>query len=169
MKKIFASTSLMALATSMFTLGLGDGIKGVQARENEDRGRDKFECTAAELSGNYGVLSTGNFLQVPPELAPLAGPFAAVGRLTVNADNTFALTLRQNFNGTIDPPISVPPAQFIGNFTLNNDCTGTLRLANGIIFEFVAVDEGKEIQFMRSQDSPGTKSVITGVATKQGS
>lgn len=169
MKKIFASTSLMVLATSMFTLGLGDGIKGVQAREDEDRGGDRFECTAAELSGNYGVLSTGNLVQAPPELAPLVGPFAAVGRLTVNANKTFSLTLRQNFNGTIEPPINVPPAQFTGNFTLNNDCTGTLTLANGIIFEFVAVDEGKEIQFMRSQDSLGTKSVITGVATKQGS
>ncbi len=165
MKKIFASTSLIVLCTSIFTLGLGlgDGIKSVQARKDEDRGRDRFECTAAELSGNYGVLSTGKFVQAPE---PLAGPFAAVGRLTVNANNTFSLTLRQNFNGTI-----FPPAKFIGNFRVDSDCTGTLTLADQgqgtIIFDFVAVDEGREIQFMRSQDSPGTKSVITGVATKQ--
>ncbi len=73
-------------------------------------------------------------------------------------------------SGLDDPRILVFfRARSVKGNTLNNDCTVTLTPTNSIIFDFVATDESREIQFMRSQDFPGTKSVITGVATKQGS
>lgn len=177
MKKIFASTSLLVLATSIFTLGLGlsDGIKGVipsvQARENEVRGQvqenevqseDKFECTAAQLSGNYGVVSDGFSITAPASLPPEAvGPYAAVGRLTVNPDQTLSLNLTQSFNGIVIPATS--SSSLTGTFTINSDCTGSLAINNGVTYNFVVVDSGKEIQLM--QTNPG--SAITGVAKKQ--
>lgn len=176
MKKIFASTSLLVLATSIFTLGLGlsNGIKGVipsvQARENEVRGKvqenevqseDKFECTAAQVSGNYGVVSNGFSITAPASLPPESvGPYAAVGRLTVNPDQTLSLNLTQSFNGIVIPATT---SSLTGTFTINSDCTGSLAINNGVTYNFVVVDSGKEIQLIQTN----LGSAITGVAKKQ--
>lgn len=176
MKRIIVSTSMIVFLASTFALGLGfrDGIKGIipsaQAKDGaDDQGGDSFKCTVEELSGGYGVLSDGEFITpgfLPPNIELPAGPFAAVGRLTVNSNKTFVLTLTQSFNGVI-----VPKTSFPGTFDLNAaDCTGSLNLqinnAGTVVpvpFEFVVVDEGKEIKFMRTTSG----SVITGVATSQ--
>lgn len=166
MKRIITSTSTVVLTASMFALGLGFN-DGIQARENEDRGGDRFECTAEELSGTYGVLADGYYVDPlsSPPLPASNGPFAAVGRLTVNPDKTFSLNLTQNFNGIVVPSSASPP--LTGTFTLQAGCTGSLVItSNGVTFEFVVVDEGKEIQFMRT--APTTpRTVITGVAKRQ--
>lgn len=173
MKRTIVFTSLIAFFASTFALGFHDGISvmpSVQAQENEEYDRNQFRCTANQLRGNYGVLADGFFTE--PTFLPLpigqldAGPFAAVGRLTIKRDRTFSLTLTQSFNGKIVPKLSFP-----GTFTLNPaDCTGSLNLEIksgaaifNVPFEFVVVNEGREIQFMRTTRG----AVITGVAKSQ--
>jgi hypothetical protein len=187
MKRIIVSTSMIVFLASTFALGLGsrDGIKGiipsVQAKDGaDDQGRDRFKCTAEELKGNYGLLSDGEFTTpglLPPQrpgetlLQLPAGPFAAIGRLSIKPNQTFSLTLRQSFAGTIVPAANFPPHQFTGSFILNkDDCTGSLNLNIrngatfvGVPFDFVVVKEGREIQLMRTT----TGAVVTGVAKKQ--
>lgn len=187
MKRSIVFTSMIVFLASTFALGLGfsDGIEGIipsaQAKDGaDDQGGGSFKCTAEELSGNYGLLSDGEFttpgllppqrpgetlLQLPP------GPFAAIGRLTIKPNETFSLTLRQSFAGTIVPAANLPPHQFTGSFVLNKgNCTGSLNLNIrngatfvGVPFDFVVVEEGREIQLMRTT----TGSVVTGVAKKQ--
>ncbi len=88
--------------------------------------------------------------------------------------------MSENFNGFIILP---SPRLYKGKFTLKEDCTGTFEISlvneRGEVnkqvdafFEFVVVDKGKEIQFMRMKynytpQDPIAATVITGVAKKQ--
>lgn len=173
MKWKIVSTSSIVFSTSLFALGLclfEGNISSLQAREKQEQNK-RFQCTAEQLSGSYGVLSQGEFFTTPvlpppsPQLS--AGPFAAVGQLVVE-NQRFSLTLTQSFKGTIDKNRT-----FTGTFAVNNNCTGTFTLeipfgstVVEIPFQFVAVDKGKEIYFMRTENQTSL-TAITGIAKKQ--
>lgn len=185
-KAVFAN--LLTFSTSMLGLGLGfsNGVQGLmpsaQAKEIEDKAKEQFVCTAANLSGKYGVLANGYLVFVNtqsgiPGVSNIpVGPVASIGRLTVDgAKNTVSVALKDNFNGSFVPSTK-PFAEYQGSFSLNNseDCTGEFEIVNTIgkaRFTFVVVNQGREIQFMRTggtlDDAGVIRTVITGTAKKQ--
>jgi len=78
-------------------------------------------CSKASLLGSFGYTSTGALTTsyVP---APYAGPFAEVGRQTFDGDGNTEATATVSSNGSITA-VSVK-----GTYTVNPDCTGTMKL-----------------------------------------
>lgn len=177
MKRTFLFTSLIAFSASMLSLSLSL-MPSVQASEKENKTTNRFKCTLANLNGNYGVLANGYLVYSGNPSIPI-GPVASIGRYTVNGDsivtNSITATLKDNFNGLFIPPNELF-AKSSGRITSLNtqDCTGEIAIVNNFgeaRFTFVVVNQGNEIQFMRTGgtlDNKGIiKTVITGVAKRQ--
>ena len=79
------------------------------------------ECSNATLRGSFGYTSTGALTTsyVP---APLAGPFAEVGRQTFDGKGATDATATLSANGNI---VAVT---IEGTYTVDPDCTGTMTL-----------------------------------------
>lgn len=129
-----------------------------QAQESEKSGREGDNgngCRLRDLRGSYGIFANGTVITPPPNVP--AGPFATVGRMVINDDGTATVDLTRSFNGTIT-------REFLsGTVTIDADCTGTLTFGGVRTFDFVAVDNLRELQFI--QTNPGT--VVTVIAKRQ--
>jgi len=103
----------------------------------------KTDCTAQELLGSWGFLSTGQAL----DSQGTAQPYAAAGVLALAADGTFTMTGTQTINGTISP---FSPTG--GTWTLDNsDCKGTaLDQDKSPFFNFVVDGAPPQIEFIRT-------------------
>jgi hypothetical protein len=121
-----------------------------QAQEIPPRGR---ACATAILSGTYALTLEGQTVS-----GSAAGPYAAVGVLTFDGQGGLALVGTQSYNGTI-----VSPSNFIGRYSLGDDCAGSALLNTGARFDLVADNGGRQINLL--QTNPG--GVITGIARKQ--
>jgi hypothetical protein len=140
-------------ATIVLAAGAPAVVAGASARDHLDR---RSECTIRDVSGTYGLVSSG-VLDAPPPGIP-AGPFAAVGRLVINRDGSISADATQSFNGTIFQEQASP-----GVITVEPDCTGSLTLGGVQTFDLVVSDHDERIDFL--QTNPGT--VITITATRQ--
>ncbi len=110
-------------------------------------------CKVQKLAGRYGFLATGNAVGQSD-----TQPYASGGVLTFNVDGTLALTGTQTLDGTVGP---VSPNQ--GNFTLDPvTCRGSATSNGQPFFDFVVVDKGEQINFIRSDIGV----VITGFAKR---
>ena len=71
-------------------------------------------CSAADLSGAYGLLQSGNILSV--------GPFSSIGLATFDGNGHWTLTETVSVNGEFSPSVGS------GDYTVNADCSGALVL-----------------------------------------
>jgi len=71
------------------------------------------QCTVADAAGTYGHTSTGAIVN------PAIGPFTAVGHVTFTESGTL------NGGQTTSIAGNLVEESFLGNFTVNPDCTGS--------------------------------------------
>ena len=120
---------LAALTTAAHASGHGDG------------GHSRT-CSNTSLRGSFGFTSQGTLLALP---APLAGPFAEIGRQTFDGSGNTdgAATLSANGN--------IVRVTVHGTYAVNPDCTGSmallvLPLGITVNLDFVIDDEGGELR-----------------------
>ena len=91
-------------------------------------------CSVASLKGAYGLVLTGQVLNV--------GPIVSVGVTTFDG--------RGHFVGdqTINVAGNVVQAPGTGTYTVNRDCTGIADLIGAGPHPFVIVDGGKQMDLM---------------------
>lgn len=70
-------------------------------------------CSVADLHGTFGLSSTGSFAGMP---------FTRVGRETLDGKGYTSGSATNSVNGVVSP------STFIGTYTVNADCTGTLTV-----------------------------------------
>jgi hypothetical protein len=149
MKRTAARTGLVTVFAALFMLGILP-----KAQADEHRG-----CSLASLQGSFGFTSTGNLLALP---APLAGPFAEVGRQTFDGRGNTEATATLSANGNI-VRVTVQ-----GTYVVNPDCTGSMTLYVSPIgvtvnADFVIGDDGAELRAIVTEAG----SVESRVYTKQ--
>ncbi len=154
----FAAVIAIGFGVADF-LGIHNQQVTVQAQEEISTAKtvnsNGKNCRLRDLRGTYGIFANGTVVTPPPGVP--AGPFATVGRMVVNDDGTAEVSLTRSFNGTITREV-LP-----GFLTVTDNCTGTLTFGGVRTFDFVAVDNLDELQFI--QTNPGT--VVTVVAKRQ--
>jgi hypothetical protein len=94
-------------------------------------------CTAATIAGDYGFTASG-FFQNKEKNAPIA----AIGLVTFDGESNASATVTASFNG------SISTFPWIGTYTVNTDCTGSLIATPGsglANFSIVIVRGGAEI------------------------
>ena len=91
-------------------------------------------CSVATLNGAYGLVLTGQVLQV--------GPIVSVGVSTFDGKGKFVTDQTLNVNG------NVFQAQGSGTYTVNRNCTGVADLVGAGPHPFVIVAGGKEMDLM---------------------
>jgi hypothetical protein len=135
-----AFTGILVLLTSSKHV-----LPKVQAHEASDG------CSVASLRGDYGLLLTGQVLQV--------GPIVAVGAATFDGKGNFVADQTVNVNG------NVKQAQLTGTYTVNRNCTGIADVVGAGPHSFVIIAGGKEMDLMDNN----TAEVLTIHFTKLGS
>jgi hypothetical protein len=98
------------------------------------------KCTANELHGRYGFLTTGHVVEGEADV-----PYAAGGVLTLRRNGTFTLEGSQTQDGVVGP---VAPSQ--GTWLVRQDCTGSASTSDGPLFNFVAVGDQGKLEIIRS-------------------
>jgi hypothetical protein len=98
------------------------------------------KCTAGELQGRYGFLTTGHVVENDADV-----PYAAGGVLTLNRDGTFSLEGSQTQDGVVGP---VTPN--VGTWQVRPNCTGSATTANGPLFNFVVVGDAGKLELIRT-------------------
>lgn len=115
------------------------------------------ECSNASLKGSFGYTSTGALTTsyVP---APLAGPFAEVGRQTFDGKGSTDATATLSANGNI---VAVT---IEGTYTVTPDCTGTMTLNVSPLGATVHLD------FLISADGTELRAIVidSGVVESRG-
>lgn len=115
-------------------------VAQVQALEQSDHGSERQGCTLRRLRSTYAVLATGTVVTPPPGSGIPAGPFATVGTLAVDRDGNAVLNATRSFNGQIIAEEDLP-----GTLTLNDDCTGSAAFQGPRTFNFVVLDDHREM------------------------
>ena len=116
----------------------------VQAHERSEG------CSVATLNGAYGLVLTGQVLNV--------GPIAAVGVSTFDGKGHFLADQAVNLSGNF------VQAHLTGTYTVNRDCTGIADVVGTGPHSFVLIDGGKQLDLMNNDNSQ----VITIHFTKVG-
>jgi hypothetical protein len=126
--------------------------------------QDVFQrvCTNATLEGDFGFTITGMRPSAPGGPAEMI-----VGVAVTNFDGNGNLTQVDNIHGSITG-FPNPDRRGRGTYTINPDCSGTMRLINDgappLTLRIVIVDNGNEI---RTAVVDPTASVTPGVAAPQ--
>lgn len=129
-----------------------------QAKDHHDDERNpKPHCTNASLRGDYGFVARGVTLAGSPLPAPLQGPFASGGKASFDGKGNFVLTSTSSFNGVIQP------VETRGVYQVNSDCSYSSQADNGITFQSVILDGGRQLQIL--QTTPDV--VIAGTALQR--
>jgi hypothetical protein len=120
-------------------------------------------CSVSDYRGTYAFHGTGAFVDLPPEAAPLAGPFAQAGTFTSDGQGNLVIESIPSFNGFI-----APSAQD-ATYTITPDCVITFSLVLPIVdvpttFLGVLSSANRQMNLM-VVDPPGT--VISGEHAKQ--
>lgn len=125
------------LRRASLVLALGAGLYAAAAPAAAEPGGP---CTAAELSGRYGYLTTGHVVQDEADV-----PFAAGGVLNLRKDGSFTLEGSQTEDGVVGP---ITPSQ--GTWLVRSDCTGSASTAGGPLFNFVVVGDRGKLEIIRT-------------------
>jgi len=119
-------------------------------------------CTNATLEGDYGFIVTGTRPSGP------GGPVETiVGVALTHFDGNGNLTQTDNIHGSISGLVT-PNRPGTGTYTVNSDCTGTMKLSNvgapTLTLAIVVVDDGNEV---RAAVMDPTASVPAGTSAPQ--
>jgi len=121
-------------------------------------------CGSGILRGGYGSGTTGliNTSSDPNALTiPTFVPFAEAAYFHFDGHGGLSGTSTADFGGLVSP------VTFIGTYTVNPNCTGSLTVnagANGTVHrDLVIVDAGNEVEFVSTDPSV----VIAGYMKKQ--
>ena len=119
-------------------------------------------CTNATLEGDFGFIVTGMRPSGP------GGPVeTVVGVAMTHFDGIGNLTQTDNIHGSITG-LAAPNRQGTGSYTINPDCTGTMKLNNAgsptLTLAIVVVDDGNEV---RAAVMDPTASVTPGTSAAQ--
>ncbi|MFZ1494430.1 MAG: hypothetical protein WAU60_13595 [Candidatus Competibacter denitrificans] len=146
------------LVTLLFVLTTATVATVSQAKDDRDDDHEtKPQCTNANLRGSYGFVAKGVILAGSPLPSALQGSFASGGTATFDGKGNFVLTSTSSFNGFIQP------VETRGTYQVNSDCSYTSRADNGITFQAVILDGGRQLQIL--QTTPNV--VIAGTAIRQ--
>jgi len=101
-------------------------------------------CTNATLEGDYGFTVTGTRPSGP------GGPVETIVGVTMtHFDGNGNLTQTDNIHGSISGLVT-PNRPGTGTYTINSDCTGTMKLSNEgaptLTLAIVVVDDGNEVR-----------------------
>lgn len=132
---------LLVTVAIAFVVGI---VPQAQASEHK-------ECSTASLHGSFGFTSTGSLLALP---APLAGPFAEIGRQTFDAQGNTDGTATLSTNGNL------LRVTFQGTYDVNPDCTGSMTLLVAplgatVTLDFVIDHDGAELRAITTGNVPG--------------
>jgi hypothetical protein len=120
-------------------------------------------CSPNDYRGTYAFYARGFFVDLPPEAAALAGPFAQAGTFTSDGLGNLIIESTPSFNGIIFP--SAEPA----TYEINSDCTLTVDVVLPIVEVssrfFGVLSSGNRQMNLTVVDPPGT--VIVGQHAKQ--
>lgn len=101
-------------------------------------------CTNATLEGDYGFIVTGTRPSGPG--APVE---TIVGVAMTHFDGNGNLTQTDNIHGSLSGLVT-PDRPGTGTYTINSDCTGTMKLTNAgsptLTVAIVVVDDGNEVR-----------------------
>ena len=101
-------------------------------------------CTNATLEGDFGFIVTGTRPSAP------GGPVeTVVGVAITHFDGNGSLTQTDNIHGSVTG-LAAPNRQGTGSYTINPDCTGTMKLSNPgsptLTLAIVVVGDGNEVR-----------------------
>lgn len=120
-------------------------------------------CSLADYRGTYAFYGTGFFVDLPPEAAPLAGPFAQAGTFTGDGLGNLIIESIPSFNGIISS------ANQPGTYTVSPDCTVHFDLVLPLVDVptkfFGVLAHGNRQMNLTVVEPPGT--VIVGQHSKQ--
>ncbi len=149
MRKRFSTIAKTFAVAAIITLAFGNA----STASAEDK-----RCSVANLQGTFVYTSTGFIVAAP--YPPIIGPYAEVGTETFDGKGGVTFTFNASTNG------SPGPGTATGNYTVNEDCTGTFTEATSGFtsnFSFVIDDNSNGFQAI-CQD---TGAVITRAGRKQ--
>lgn len=81
--------------------------------------RAEITCTNSDYRGTYAFYATGSLINLPPEAAPLLGPFAQAGTFTGDGLGNVVIETTPSYNGFVFPSAEV------GTYHVSPDCTVT--------------------------------------------
>jgi hypothetical protein len=130
-------------------------------------------CSNTDLRGVYSFAASGTIVSNPVKLP--AGPFAAAGSTTYDGSGNASGVIEISLNGTIAPPLTVPPtppSSWTGTYSMDpSTCTATKALTitsgplTGVTLHFfiTAGADFKELRFIATDNY----TAISGTARKQ--
>jgi len=141
MKRTIVPMTLVFGFAAAFFVGIAP-----QAQADEHRA-----CSTEGLRGAFGFASTGTLLALP---APLAGPFAEIGRQTFDGQGNTDGTATLSANGNLRR------VTFQGTYVVNPDCTGSMTLLVAplgatVDLDFVIDHDGAELRAITTGNVPG--------------
>jgi hypothetical protein len=140
----------LVLVLSVAALALGIGFKGQMV----PTAKANFQgCSLKTLHSNYGGVWTGLIYPGPtptnPQLIGTFLPYDGMEVSTWDGAGKFSASDVFAVGGT-----PAQPANDMGTYTVNSNCTGTLSLTNGLTFDFIILHRGNEIRFAETDGSP---------------
>jgi hypothetical protein len=120
-------------------------------------------CSPGDYRGTYAFHGAGFFVNLPPEAAPLAGPFAQAGTFTSDGQGNLVIESIPSFNGIISR------ADQPATYTVTPECTVTFDLVLPLVDVpttfFGVLAHGNRHMNLTVVEPPGT--VIAGQHSKQ--
>jgi len=110
-------------------------------------------CSLKTLRGTYGGVWTGLIYPgATPATPQTINTFLPYDGMEVsNWDGTGNFSASDTFAVGGTPG---QPANDAGTYTVDSNCTGTLTLTNGLTFDFIILDNGKQIKFAETDGYP---------------
>ena len=124
--------------------------------------RAQSGCTVASLAGSYGFNLQGNYYYVNQQGGTSFAFFAGSGRMIFDGGGSLG------GSDTFSDDATILQGNLSGSYTVNSDCTGSMKFADAannekFIADFTIVSGGREVDFI----STGTGDIITGTAKLQ--
>ncbi len=140
MRNMKISVAIGTLAAVAALIGLGATFPGGTLPKVHAQEVDLEGCSAATLTGRYGLTFSG-FSTNGAVPAPINAfiPVAGGGIVTFDGNGNFSVSETVSLGGQI-LSLNLP-----GTYTVNSDCTGSQTTASGVHLKTVIVRNGREI------------------------
>jgi len=150
---------------SLWTIGIGlfitvglitvkQGYSAGHKKNTHEQEEHATTCTLETLEGVYGFTATGyNIVESVPQ------PKAIVESIDFDGDGTLTSLATVSVNGVL---LGASFHSGSGNYTVNENCTGTITFADGPRFDILIAPNGKQLYLI--QTNPNT--VLAGTARR---